>query len=94
MDLRPTDEQRLLRHTVREFAEAEMAPYTLEWDEAQRFPLELLPKLAGLGLMGIQFPERYGGAAMGAVEYCICIGEGTSEIQRLVIASEYLDVPA
>ncbi|MEO2199041.1 MAG: acyl-CoA dehydrogenase family protein [bacterium] len=75
MDLRPTDEQRLLRQTVREFAEAEMAPHTLEWDEAQQFPLELLPKLAGLGLMGIQFPERYGGAAMGAVEYCICIEE-------------------
>jgi alkylation response protein AidB-like acyl-CoA dehydrogenase len=75
MDLRPTDEQRLLRQTVREFAEAEMAPHTLEWDEAQRFPLDLLPKLAGLGLMGIQFPERYGGAAMGAVEYCICIEE-------------------
>ena len=75
MDLRPTDEQRLLRQTVREFAEAEMAPHTMEWDEAQRFPLELLPKLADLGLMGIQFPERYGGAAMGAVDYCICIEE-------------------
>ena len=44
--------------------------------------------------MGIQFPERYGGAAMGAVEYCICVGEGTSEIQRLVVVREYLDVPA
>ena len=75
MDLRPTDEQRLLRQTVREFAEVEMAPHTMEWDEAQRFPLELLPSLAELGLMGIQFPERHGGAAMGAVEYCICIEE-------------------
>lgn len=75
MDLRPTDEQRLLRQTVREFAESEMAPHTLEWDEAQQFPLALLPKLAGLGLMGIQVPEHYGGAAMGAVEYCICIEE-------------------
>jgi hypothetical protein len=75
MDLRPTDEQRLLRQAVREFAEAEMAPHTLEWDEAQQFPLALLPKLAGLGLMGIQVPEHYGGAAMGAVEYCICIEE-------------------
>ena len=75
MDLRPTDEQRLLRQTVREFAEAEMAPHTMAWDEAQRFPLELLPKLADLGLMGIQFPERYGGAALAAVDYCICIEE-------------------
>ena len=47
----------------------------MAWDEAQRFPLELLPKLAGLGLMGIQFPERYGGAAMAAVDYCICVEE-------------------
>jgi alkylation response protein AidB-like acyl-CoA dehydrogenase len=74
-DLRPTDEQRLLRQTVREFAEAEMAPHTLEWDEAQRFSLELVPKFADLGLMGIQFPERHGGATMGAVDYCICIEE-------------------
>ena len=45
------------------------------WDEAQRFPLDLLPKLAELGLLGIQFPERYGGAGMSAIEYCICIEE-------------------
>jgi len=75
MDLRPTDEQRLLRHTVREFAEAEMVPHTLEWDDAQQFPLALLSELATLGLMGIQFQEHYDGAAMGAVEYCICIEE-------------------
>ena len=47
----------------------------MEWDEAQHFPTELLPKLAALGLMGIQFPEEYGGAAMSAVDYCICIEE-------------------
>lgn len=75
MDLRPTDEQRLLRQIVREFAEAEMAPHTLAWDEASQFPPALLPRLAGLGLMGTQVPEHYGGVAMGAVEYCICIEE-------------------
>jgi len=47
----------------------------MEWDETQHFPMELLPKLADLGLMGIQFPEEYGGAAMSAVDYCICIEE-------------------
>jgi alkylation response protein AidB-like acyl-CoA dehydrogenase len=47
----------------------------MEWDEAQHFPKELMPKLAGLGLMGIQFPEQYGGAGMSAVDYCICIEE-------------------
>ena len=75
MDFRPTDEQRLLRQSVREFAEAELAPDGMAWDEAQGFPLSLLPKLGGLGLMGIQFPERYGGAGLDAVDYCICIEE-------------------
>ena len=75
MDFRLTDEQELLRRTVREFAEAEIRPHVMEWDEAQHFPMDLLPKLAALGLMGIQFPEEYGGAAMSAVDYCICIEE-------------------
>ncbi|MBI2186407.1 MAG: acyl-CoA dehydrogenase family protein [Acidobacteria bacterium] len=75
MDVRVTEEQALLRQSIREFAEREIRPYVREWDEAQRFPPELLPKLAELGLMGIQCPERYGGAAMSAVDYCICIEE-------------------
>jgi alkylation response protein AidB-like acyl-CoA dehydrogenase len=70
-----TEEQQLLRKSVREFAESELRPHVMEWDEAQHFPKELLPKLAGLGLMGIQFPETYGGAGMSAVDYCICIEE-------------------
>src|SRR5918998_525664 len=52
-----------------------MRPHVMAWDEAQHFPMELLPKLASLGLMGIQFEERYGGSAMSAVDYCICIEE-------------------
>jgi alkylation response protein AidB-like acyl-CoA dehydrogenase len=75
MDLRPTAEQELLRKTVREFAEAELRPNVMTWDEAQAFPLTLLPKLAALGLTGIQTPEAYGGAGMSAIEYCICIEE-------------------
>jgi alkylation response protein AidB-like acyl-CoA dehydrogenase len=75
MDFRLTEEQDLLRRTVREFAETEIRPHVMEWDEAQEFPLDLLPKLAGLGLTGIQFPEDYGGAALSAVDYCICIEE-------------------
>jgi alkylation response protein AidB-like acyl-CoA dehydrogenase len=75
MDFRPTDEQAILRRTVREFAETEMRPHVMEWDESQHFPMDLLPKLASLGLMGIQFPEEYGGSAMSAVDYCICIEE-------------------
>ena len=75
MDFRETEEQRLLRSTVREFAETEIRPHVMVWDEAQRFPVELLPKLAALGLMGIQFPEAYGGSGMSAVDYCLCIEE-------------------
>jgi alkylation response protein AidB-like acyl-CoA dehydrogenase len=75
MDFRLSDEQALLRRSIREFAETEMRPHVLEWDEAQHFPKELIPKLAELGLMGIQFEETWGGAGMSAVDYCICIEE-------------------
>jgi alkylation response protein AidB-like acyl-CoA dehydrogenase len=70
-----TQDQQLLRKSVREFAESELRPHVMEWDEAQHFPREVLPQLAELGLMGIQFPEQYGGAGMNAVDYCICIEE-------------------
>ena len=75
MDFRLTDEQELLRRSVREFAETEIRPHVMEWDEQQLFPQELVPKLAALGLMGIQFPEEFGGAAMSSVDYCIAIEE-------------------
>jgi alkylation response protein AidB-like acyl-CoA dehydrogenase len=75
MDVRLTDEQELLRRSIREFAETELRPHVREWDEAQQFPPALLTKFAELGLMGIQFPEGYGGAAMSSVDYCLCIEE-------------------
>src|SRR5512133_3911028 len=75
VDFRLSEEQGLLRASVREFAEAEIRPHVMEWDEAQQFSMDLLPKLAGLGLMGIQFHEDYGGSGMSAVDYCICIEE-------------------
>ena len=64
MDFRPTDEQALLRRSVREFAETEIRPHVAEWDEAQHFPSELIPRLAELGLMGMTFPDEYGGAGL------------------------------
>jgi hypothetical protein len=75
VDFRPTEEQQLLRRSVREFAETEIRPHVREWDDTQHFPIELMPKLAALGLLGIQVPEQYGGAAMSAIDYCICIEE-------------------
>ena len=75
MDFRLTEEQELLRRSVREFAETEIRPHVREWDESQHFPAEVMPALASLGLMGIQIPEQYGGAGMSAIDYCICIEE-------------------
>src|SRR5499433_1359731 len=70
-----TEEQQQIKASVREFAEAEIAPHVMEWDEQQHFPIELKPKLAELGLMGVIFPENYGGAGMGYVEYATIIDE-------------------
>jgi len=75
MEFELTEEQQQMKMSVREFAEAEIAPHVMEWDEAQHFPVELQPKLAALGLMGVLFPEEYGGAGLGYVEYATAIEE-------------------
>ncbi|HEV7842535.1 MAG TPA: acyl-CoA dehydrogenase family protein, partial [Pyrinomonadaceae bacterium] len=75
MEFELSEEQQQVKWSVREFAEAEIAPHVMEWDEAQHFPVELLPKLADLGLMGVIFPEEYGGAGMGYIEYATIIEE-------------------
>ena len=75
MDFEYTPEQIQLRKAVREFAEAEIAPHVMEWDEAQTFPLEVIRKLGRLGYMGAIFPEEYGGAGLGYIEYSIIIEE-------------------
>src|SRR6187397_2406194 len=75
MDLRPTPEQELLRRSVREFAETEVAPFVSAWDEAQAFAPNLVAKLADAGLTGIQVSDVYGGTGFSALDYCICIEE-------------------
>src|ERR1700694_5831709 len=70
-----TEEQQHLRRSVREFAEGEIAPHVMEWDEASHFPAEIMPKLAEMGLLGVIFPEKYGGAGLGYIEYVIAIEE-------------------
>jgi alkylation response protein AidB-like acyl-CoA dehydrogenase len=75
VDFTFTDEQKHLRKSVREFAEGEIAPHVMEWDEASHFPTEILPKLADMGLLGVIFPEEYGGAGMGYIEYATVIEE-------------------
>jgi hypothetical protein len=73
VDFSFTDEQKHLRRSVREFAESEIAPHVMEWDEAAHFPSEVIPKLAEMGLLGVIFPEAYGGAGLGYIEYVIAI---------------------
>ena len=75
MDFGFTDDQQMLRRTVREFAESEIAPHVRHLDEAQEFPREILKKAGDLGLMGIIFPDEYGGAALGYTEYVIAVEE-------------------
>jgi alkylation response protein AidB-like acyl-CoA dehydrogenase len=70
-----TPDQVQLRKTVREFAEAEIAPHVLEWDENQIFPLEVIKKAGQLGFMGAIFPEELGGAGLGYIDYAIIIEE-------------------
>jgi len=75
MDFELNEEQQQIKRTIREFAEGELAPHVMEWDEAAHFPVELQPKFAELGIMGVLFPEEYGGAGMGYIEYATIIEE-------------------
>lgn len=75
MNFELTEDQQQIKMSVREFAESEIRPNVMEWDEAQKLPLELFPKLAELNLLGIIFPEQYGGAGLGYVEYATIIEE-------------------
>jgi alkylation response protein AidB-like acyl-CoA dehydrogenase len=75
VDFALTEEQQQLRRSVREFAEGEIAPHVMEWDEVSQFPSEIIPKLAEMGFLGVIFPEKYGGAGMGYAEYAIIIEE-------------------
>ncbi|RLQ93477.1 acyl-CoA dehydrogenase [Falsibacillus albus] len=74
MDLRLTEEQNMMRKMVRDFAETEIAPF-VERMEAGEFPRDIIKKMAGLGLMGITSPEKYGGAEMDFLSYIIAIHE-------------------
>src|SRR3954449_3875428 len=75
MDFEFTPEQNQLRKAIRDFAEAEIGPHVLEWDESQTFPLEVIKKAGEMGLLGAIFPEELGGAGFGYIEYSIIIEE-------------------
>jgi len=75
MDFDLNDEQSMFRQTVREFAEAEIAPKVEELDEKGEFPYELVAKMADLGLFGLPIPEEYGGSEADFVTYALSVEE-------------------
>ena len=75
MDFQLNEEQQQLRKSVREFAEREILPNVLKWDEESHFPMETVKELGKLGLMGTIFPQELGGSGMGYIEYVIAIEE-------------------
>jgi short-chain 2-methylacyl-CoA dehydrogenase len=75
MDFELSDEQRLLRDTVRDFARNEVAPQAAKLDETKQFPYELVEKLGALGLMGIPFPVEYGGGGGDTLSYALAVEE-------------------
>ncbi|HET9121685.1 MAG TPA: acyl-CoA dehydrogenase family protein [Solirubrobacterales bacterium] len=77
MDFELTDEQRLLRDTVRDFAQNEIRPVAEELDRTKSFPYELVAKMGELGLMGIPFPEEYGGGGADTLSYALAVEELT-----------------
>lgn len=75
MDFQLSDEQQQLKKTAREFAEREISPNVMKWDEASEFPLATIKELGKLGIMGTIFPAELGGAGMGYIEYATAIEE-------------------
>jgi alkylation response protein AidB-like acyl-CoA dehydrogenase len=75
VDFELPEAHRLLRDTVRDFAEREVRPHARTWDKDERFPHEIVPKLAELGLLGIRIPEVYGGSGLDMLAYALCVEE-------------------
>ena len=75
MQLTLTSDQNLIRDSIRDFAQREILPHRMEWDESQHFPRDLFQRMGELGLMGMLVPEQYGGAGLGYYEYKMAIEE-------------------
>jgi len=75
MNFRLTQENEQVRQLAREFAETEIKPAVMKYDETQEFPFDTMKRLGELGFMGVTFPEEYGGAGLTYVDYCIVVEE-------------------
>jgi alkylation response protein AidB-like acyl-CoA dehydrogenase len=78
MDFSKTENHQMIAQMVRDFAEKEIRPFVMEWDESQTFPREVFRKMGELGLMGVLVPEAYGGSGLGYNEYISVIEEVAS----------------
>lgn len=75
MDFKSSENQELIKQTIRDFVEKNIRPYLMDWDESQYFPIEVFKKMGELGLMGILVPEKYHGAGLTYFEYVTAIQE-------------------
>jgi alkylation response protein AidB-like acyl-CoA dehydrogenase len=70
-----TENQKMIAQMIRDFGNRQIKPFMMEWDEEQKFPVELFREMGKLGLMGVLVPEEYGGAGFGYLEYITAISE-------------------
>src|SRR6201985_398667 len=75
IDFSSSENQQMVEQMARDFAERNIRPHVMEWDEAQHFPIELFKQLGELGMMGVLVPEQYGGSGFGYLEYVTVIRE-------------------
>ncbi len=75
MELKLSAENEQVRRLARDFAQAEIKPLVMKYDEAQEFPFEIMHRIGELGFMGVTIPEKYGGAGLSYVDYCSIIEE-------------------
>ena len=75
MNFETTENQKMIRQSVKDFAEKHIRPYVMEWDEKQEAPRELFTKLGEQGFLGVLVPEQYGGAGLSYFEYVTVVSE-------------------
>jgi len=86
VDFSLTEEQNMIRSTVREFAEKEILPYAAQWDKEEKFPADLVPKMGELGIFGTVIPEEYSGAGFDYISHAIVaeeLGRACSSVRGL-----------
>ena len=75
MNFDTTETQEMIAQSIKDFAKQHIAPFMMDWDEKQIFPVELFHKLGDMGFMGVFVPEKYGGSGLGYHEYITVIEE-------------------